>query len=90
MVEGLSLDMLCVLDLGSRGEAIPEGDRAKSGVPAMVCAMVLVVPSLYYRYGKDRDGRQEVYCCGQGEDCGLSSRGGSEREVTECFKRGAG
>lgn len=65
MVEGLSLDMLCVLDLGSRGEAIPEGDRAKSGVPTMVCAMVLVTPSLYYRYGKDRDGRRKFTVAGK-------------------------
>ena len=36
MVDGLSLDMLCVLDLGSRGDAT-EGDRAISGdMPAIL------------------------------------------------------
>lgn len=48
MVEGLSLDILCVLDLGSRGEAMPEGDRARSGVPAIVSDLVVGVSIGYY------------------------------------------
>lgn len=48
MVEGLSLDILCVLDLGSRGEAMPEGGRAVSGVPVMVFVLVIGNSIGYY------------------------------------------